>query len=83
MAKTFLSPCQQSRNTLALAEEWARGARPAIKAVNDLWTAYRSLNPRPPEFINDGYEEIHRRLLAGSRRKPPPFLSRLSFGPLR
>jgi hypothetical protein len=69
MPKTYLSPSQQTRNTLALAEEWARGAMPAVQAVKDLWDTYVRLNYRPLQFIAEGYEEIHRCMLAGSRRK--------------
>lgn len=69
MPKTYLSPCQQTRNTLALADAWARGAVPAIKAVQDVWNSYWSLKRPPNRFIAEGYEEIHQRLLAGSRRK--------------
>lgn len=69
MTKTYLSPCQQVRNTLALADEWARGAMPVIKAVKDLWASYSGLDRRPPRFIAEGYDEIHQRLLAGSRRQ--------------
>jgi hypothetical protein len=44
---------------------------PAIKAVKDLWATYFDfrLDRRPPRFIAEGYQEIHRRLLADSRRK--------------
>jgi len=69
MTKTYLSPSRQARNTLALADEWARGAMPVIKAVKELWDRHSSLGYRPSRFIEDGYDEIHQRLLAGSRRK--------------